>query len=177
MNYFQVKTLVAKLTKKLDLEDIFVIPPVPYPISFTTHYFGRCVIFIRKVWKSEKESVRDIVLHEIGHVHFFTYHGGSVMKKKEFREVFGNPNKAWPKTSWKGDLFETFGLTDWQDSYQDDPRYISKYAQTHPWEDYAETFVRAWQEVEGGKEKHFANPELRKKIKTVKRWIRETMVD
>lgn len=152
---------VRKVVRELGMDQPLVLPSVGFTSSF----------FLPVPWlkpmlhvASNASPKMDYALHEIGHYHMHT-HLGDGIPLEEFSDLFGNPDKWYP----------LFFLGDWENDYDDDPRFISKYAQVHPAEDYAETFVEAWKEIKSGRTRYYGNATLNKKVRTVKRWILQTM--
>ena len=165
-----LKAEIIKMATQLGLTEPTVLPETNLFNSFflRAELFNQSFIHIRKdVGRSKK----DHAIHEIGHLHLKEYLG-SAIKKEEFKKLFGNPDEAYPG-AW--DLFDLLpSSSDWEKE-EKLPEFITLYAQSHPEEDYAETFVVAWKQVKSKKTKSYRNKRLDEKVKTVKRWIKETM--
>jgi len=131
---------------------------VPIGSSFCLSPYGPKVIGIRSDL-NKKETV-DHLIHEIGHAFLAEYYGSDVIEEEDFEEYFGSFEDPYYTSAWY------WGFEDYEE-YEDDPEYISKYAQTHPQEDFAECFVEAWKCFKSGKRYTYGNKALNSKIKYI----------
>ena len=115
----------------------------PVDIVYTGHANGKITINIREADDAAREQMR-VQFHEaqrtlIGHFHHEVghYYWGLLVqnrREKDFRKLFGDHN-AVPYEQAMSAYYETGPRAEWHDSY------ISPYASSHPWEDFAETFA------------------------------------
>lgn len=114
------------------------------PNIMTGHANGVITILLREADSVQREKIRKQLSepyrtlighlrHEVGHYFWdrLVYTDKEVLK--EFREVFGNDELSYSEALQK--YYATGPPENWQDSY------ISKYATSHAWEDWAESWA------------------------------------
>lgn len=149
------------------VEDMITRLNLPRVMVIESSLFSSFYIrWLRIIHINKDADCKSHVIHEVAHMHLNKYFK-SIIEKKEFERLFGRKNDFY------------FGIWYWTGSWEDydkDPEYISLYAQTHPIEDYCETFCHAWQEIETGKEHDYGHRKLNTKVRTIKRWIRNSLL-
>ena len=109
------------------------------------HLNGIITIDITEAQDSHREALRALLdeqyrtmlghfRHEIGHYYWQALVAPRAEWLAEFREVFGDERQDYGAA-----LDAHYGQDGGQSSWQD--AFISQYARTHPWEDFAETFA------------------------------------
>lgn len=114
-------------------------------------------IFLR--FRRGRQNVYQSLIHEFGHMFYTAY----IRSRQEltFNTVFGDPHTDYPKYGYLTFLLNRY-----------DPAYISKYAQIHPCEDFAETFkfhILANRRIS----KHRGNKQLQRKFTYVENLIHQ----
>jgi hypothetical protein len=94
-------------------------------------YFGRPELKVLEGDETTIEQMMKILRHETGHAVNYAYR---LWREKEWREAFGDFNKAYPKD---------YKVNPWSRSFVRHLHYLGDphYAQKHPDEDWAETFA------------------------------------
>lgn len=162
----ELKVLLDTITGKLGLNTHRLLR-LPLKSSFCLASFHLDVISIADHLTKQEE--KDHLIHEIGHAFFSEYYGIAI-NKLQFRRLFGNPDERYYLTLWYLG-FEDY--TDWEESAE----HISKYAQVHPQEDFAETFVEAWNCIQKKEEYDYGDKLLNRKVNFVKKAILKVMQD
>lgn len=114
------------------------------PAVLTGHFEGTITVNIAEADDAEREHRRQAMRepyrtllghlrHEVGHFFWDALVRTSPDATREFRERFGDENTSYEDALER--YYESGPLSDWQ------PRFISAYATSHPWEDWAETFA------------------------------------
>ena len=109
------------------------------------HLNGVISIDITEAQDSHREALRVVLdeqyrtmlghfRHEIGHYYWQALVAPDPRLLESFRQLFGDERQDYAM-ALDTHYGETGPTTPWQDSY------ISQYARTHPWEDFAETFA------------------------------------
>lgn len=107
------------------------------------------------------ESSRFAFLHELGHAFFESY---AVDEYQEAWDLFGDFDQ---------DYYGNFALIG-SVFYEEDGRYITRYAQTHPEEDFADTFAFLL-DNEGIVPASIKNRTLKKKMKFIRSCLKDVV--
>ena len=116
---------------------------VTYKRIMTGHHMGTITINVDEADHSKREAMRENmnedyrtplghIRHEVGHYYWDRLIANS-NNIDSFRAVFGDERHDYQKTLKKH--YENGPRANWQDSF------ISAYASSHPWEDWAETWA------------------------------------
>ncbi|MCE9557061.1 MAG: putative zinc-binding peptidase [Planctomycetes bacterium] len=125
------------------IEFDFLRSPKKGPRVMTGHANGLITLNVEEADDSKREKIRNEMhepyrtllghfRHEIGHYYWDRLIPGTPWEEK-FREVFGDERQDYGEALKRN--YEQGPPTDWAD------QFISSYASSHPWEDWAETWA------------------------------------
>lgn len=145
---YQLQKIGLSLPNKMDNDDIGLcfdfVSNKSNPKLMTGHANGVVTILIRegnsvlreKARKQLKEPYRTLVghlRHEVGHYFWDRLIRDNPDTLAEYRTIFGNESQDY------GKALETYYKTETSKDWQKE--FISQYATSHPWEDWAETWA------------------------------------
>ena len=145
---YQLQKIGLSLPNKMDNDDIGLcfdfVSNKSNPKLMTGHANGVVTILIRegnsvlreKARKQLKEPYRTLVghlRHEVGHYFWDRLIRDNPDTLAEYRTIFGNESQDY------GKALETYYKTETPKDWQKE--FISQYATSHPWEDWAETWA------------------------------------
>ncbi|MBU2929315.1 zinc-binding metallopeptidase family protein [Winogradskyella psychrotolerans] len=169
---YQLQKIGLPLRSKLQDEDglcFDFVSKKDNPSLMTGHANGVVTILIREGNSVLREQARKDMVepyrtlvghlrHEVGHYYWerLVRHHPKVLK--DFRAIFGNEETDYSEALQT--YYKTGAPKDWQDSY------ISEYATSHPWEDWAETWAHYLHIMEMVETAYFFRVNVNPKFKT-----------
>lgn len=168
-----VKKIVKSVLDELKLPYVAV-----YVTEKGSYYAPRIpLISEERIVIQNNVSNRDLlhnIYHEVGH-YFFEYHRKEIFRRG-YKEMFGYAGVFAYYMS-----YGVLGLCMWfketenaEEIIPHHPEFVTPYAQTHNYEDWAESFAFAYRDlVEGKKKVAYGNKVLNDKIRFVKKCIKE----
>lgn len=144
---YQLQRSGLELPSKLKTEEGFCfdfIDPQDDPNIMTGHSQGVITILLKEADPATREQIREEMgepyrtlighlRHEVGHYFWERLVASDDQLLNQFRSLFGDEQEDYSEALQRH--YENGAPENWQESY------ISRYATSHPWEDWAETWA------------------------------------